>query len=404
MPAILLLAAALSLPAPKADDVRRIDETLVACGTRHTLSASSDPKRGIGCARDKIVAYFNEAAKADSKAKVIVDRFETSGERTGGTTIALDNVYLVLPGTDAALASTVFIVSGHYDSRCSDVMDAVCDAPGADDDGSGTTVAIAAGRLLAGRPRRATIVLAALAGEEQGLFGGKRLLDWVKAEGDTVGGVLNNDIVGAVNGAADKRMRVFCGEDDVAPARQLGVWLDEFVGPDLIRLVFRQDRFARGSDHLPFLESGFPAVRFTEPREDYRHEHQTPRVEDGVAYGDLLEFVDFPLVARVAHMNAQSALRLANAPAPPSSAFALGAVKQDSTVTFTAPDDAERASFEILSRPTTDFRWTVVSTLAAAGTVTIPGRTIDDVEFAVRSVGKNGQRSIAVPAAARLKP
>jgi hypothetical protein len=145
-------------------------------------------------------------------------------------------------------------------------------------------------------------------------------------------------------------------------------------------------------------------VRFTEPREDYRHEHQTPRVEGGVSYGDLPEFLDSPFVARVAHVNADSALRLANAPAPPASAYALGAVMQDSTVTFTAPDDAERASFEILSRPTTEFRWTVVSTAAAAGTVTIPGRTIDDVEFAVRSVGKNGQRSIAVPAPARLKP
>jgi hypothetical protein len=400
----LLLAAALSLPTPKSDEVRQIDEALVACGTRHTLSSSSDPKRGIGCARDKIVAYFNEAAKADDKAKVVVDRFETSGERTGGKTIALENVYLVLPGSDPALKSMVFIVSGHYDSRCTDVMDAACDAPGADDDGSGTTVAIAAGRLLAGRERRATIVLAALAGEEQGLFGGKRLFEWVKAEAYTVGGVLNNDIVGAVNGASDKRMRVFCGTDDVAPARELGVWLDEFVGSDVVRPVFRKDRFARGGDHLPFLEAGLPAVRFTEPREDYRHEHQTPRVEGGVSYGDLPEFLDSPFVARVAHVNADSALRLANAPAPPASAYALGAVMQDSTVTFTAPDDAERASFEILSRPTTEFRWTVVSTAAAAGTVTIPGRTIDDVEFAVRSVGKNGQRSIAVPAPARLKP
>src|SRR5580765_7378520 len=379
MLAILPLAAALAVPTPKPDELRRIDDALVACGTRHTLSSSSDPKRGIGCARDKIVAYFNEAAKADAKAKVVVDRFETSGERTGGKTVALDNVYLVLPGADAALASTVFIISGHYDSRCTDVMDAACDAPGADDDGSGTTVAIAAGQLLAGRERRATIVLAALAGEEQGLFGGKRLSEWVKAEGYTVGGVLNNDIVGAVNGASDKRVRVYCGEDDMAPARELGVWLDEFVGADLVRLVLRKDRFARGGDHLPFLEGGLPAVRFTEPREDYRHEHQVPRVEGGETYGDLVEFVDFRFLTRVAHTNAASALRLANAPAPPSSAYALGAVKQDSTVTFTAPEDAQRSSFEILSRATTDFRWKVVGTAAATGTVTIPGRTIDDV-------------------------
>lgn len=400
----LLLAAAVPLPHPTADDVRPIDEALVACGTRHTLSSWTDPKRGIGCARDKIVAYFDEAAKADSAAKVVVDRFEASGRRLGDAPVPLENVYLVLPGADATLQSTVFIVSGHYDSRCSDVMDATCDAPGADDDGSGTTVAIEAGRILAGRGRRATIVLAALAGEEQGLYGGKRLLAWVKAHGYTVGGMLNNDIVGASNDPTDGRTRVFCDDEAGTPARALGLWLYEYLASDKIRLVFRKDRFGRGGDQLPFVEAGLPAVRFTEAREDYRHEHQTPRVVDGVRYGDLPEFLDFDFLARVAWMNATAADRLANAPAPPASAYALGAVKRDSTVTFTAVDDPERSSFEILARPTTDWAWHLERTVREAGTVTIPDVTIDDVEFAVRSVGKNGERSLAVPAPARLKP
>jgi hypothetical protein len=398
------LAAVASPSRPTADEVRQIDETLVACGTRHTLSSWDDPKRGIGCARDAIVKDFTRSAGTNPSAKVVVDRFEATSPRTHDKPAALQNVYLVVTGSDPVLKSTAFLISGHYDSMCSDIMDSTCDAPGADDDASGTTVAIEAARLLAGREHRATIVFAALAGEEQGLLGGKRLVAWAKEQGYTVGGVLNNDIVGATNGSKDVRPRVFADEDAGTPARSLGLWFHEFLGRDAVRVVFRKDRFGRGGDHLPFLEAGAPAVRFTEPREDYRHQHQTPRVENGVEYGDLTKFMDFPFLAKVAHINAEAALRLANAPAPPSSAMAEGAVKPDTTVTFEAGADPERKGFEILARDTTEpMKWSVLKTVEAAGTVTLEGVRIDDQLFAVRAVGKNGERSIAVEAKPQVR-
>jgi Zn-dependent M28 family amino/carboxypeptidase len=396
---LLSLAAA----RPTSDEVREIDAKLVACGTRHALSSWNDPKRGIGCARDLIVAELTDAAKGNTEARVVVDKFEATSPRTRDVPAPLESVYLVVSGTDPVLKSTAFFVSGHYDSMCSEIMDSACDAPGADDDASGTTVVISAAKLLAGRKHRATIVFAALAGEEQGLLGGKRLVQWAKDQGLTVGGVLNNDIVGATNGSKDARPRVFCEEDPATPARGLGLWLDEMLGRDSVRLIFRKDRFGRGGDHLPFLETGAPAVRFTEPREDYRHQHQTPRTEGGVEYGDLQKFMDFDFLAKVAGLNAEALLRLANAPAPPTAALTEGAVKPDTTVTFEAAADAERSGFEILTRDTTEARWTVLQQAPAAGTVTLAGVRIDDALFAVRSVGKNGERSIAVEAKPQVR-
>lgn len=380
------------------EQVREIDAALVACGTRHALSSWDDPKRGIGCARDLIVREFTKSAAGIPTARVVVDRFEATSPRTRDKAVPLENVYLILEGDDPMLKTTVFVISGHYDSMCSDIMDSACDAPGADDDASGTTVAIEAARLIAGKKHRATIVLAALAGEEQGLLGGKRLAVWTHDQGFTVGGVLNNDIVGATNGSKDFRPRVFCNDDFATPARNLGLWLDEFLGRDNVRLVFHKDRFGRGGDHLPFVEAGLPAVRFTEPREDYNHQHQTPRVEDGVEYGDLQKFMDFDFLAQVTRLNADAVVRLANAPPPPSSAIVEGVAKPDSIVTFEAGADPERSGFEILARDTTEVRFSVLRTVPTAGAVTLPGVRIDDQLFAVRSVGKNGERSIAIEA------
>jgi hypothetical protein len=396
----LLLAAATSAPLKpvSAADVRDIDAALVSCGTRQSLSGWDDPKRGIGCARDKIVAFFEAAAKGDGSARVVVDKFDASSPRTKDQPAPLQNVYLVSEGSDPVLKKTVFLVSGHFDSMGTDVMDPVGDAPGADDDASGSTVSIASARMLSGRPHRATIVFATVAGEEQGLLGGKRLLEWTKAQGYVVGGLLNHDIVGAVNGSQDGRVRVFSGDDPFTPGRELGLWLDEFLGQNAVRVIFRKDRFGRGGDHLPFVEAGDPAVRFTEPREDYRHQHQSPRIEDGVEYGDLPKFMDFEFLAKVAGQNAAALIRLANAPAPPTSVTVEGAVKPDATVTIEAGEDAERSGFEILARETTEPRWKVLRTVDVIGSIVLPGSTIDDWMFAVRSVGKNGERSIAMDA------
>src|SRR5262245_35658477 len=357
MIAAFALAAAFSVPAPTAEEVRAVDEALVACGTRHSLSSWTDPKRGIGCARDYIVKRLTGAAARDPKAKLVVDTFEASGPRTRDVAVPMENVYLVLEGEDAERRKTAIVISGHYDSMCSDNMDSSCDAPGADDDASGTTIVLESARLLAGRPRKATIVLAALAGEEQGLFGGKRLKTWLESSGYTVGAVLNNDIIGATNGAADERPRVFSAEDAAIASRSLGLWLEEQLGAKAVRLVFRNDRFGRGGDHMPFLEAGLPAVRFTEPKEDYRHQHQTPRIENGVEYGDLAKFMDFDFLAGATRLNAEAADRLARAPAAPTEVTVEGAVKPDATVTFQAPADPLRKGFEILARDTTEVRW-----------------------------------------------
>ncbi len=184
--------------------MRALIGKLVACGTRLTLSSWTDPKRGIGCGRDAIVARFNEIAKdSGGKLQVVVDKFESTSGRTAGKPIPLENVYAILPGSDPKLAKTIFIVSGHFDSRPSDVMDPQADAPGADDDASGLAVSVECARLLSkaganGRGRyRATILFAAVSGEEQGLLGSTHLLEWTKQQGYTVGGMLDDDIVGA---------------------------------------------------------------------------------------------------------------------------------------------------------------------------------------------------------------
>ncbi|MGH9442538.1 MAG: M28 family peptidase, partial [Thermoanaerobaculia bacterium] len=384
---------------PPSADVRSIDSDLVACGTRQSLSSWTDPKRGIGCARDAIVGFDQRIASGQPGLSIVVDRFEAASERTHGPA-PLQNVYLVSVGSDPVLKKTAFIVSGHFDSICSDFLSTECDAPGADDDASGTSVSLESARLLAGKPHRATIVFAAVSGEEQGLLGGKRLLEWVKGQGYTVGGMLNNDIVGATNGSPDRNPRLFCDTDAFSPSRELGLWIDEFAGG--VRLVFRKDRFGRGGDHLPFVEAGLPAVRFCEPKEDYHHQHQTIRTENGVEFGDLQKFMDFDFLASVAQKNAESLLLLANAPLPPARVEVEGAVQPDATVTFSAPDDPDRDRFEIVSRETTEARWRVLQTAASPGRVTL-SLPIDNEFFAVRSVGKNGIRSIAVDAQTVVK-
>jgi hypothetical protein len=273
------------------NSMRALIHEMVGCGTRLTLSSWDDPKRGAGCGRDKIVARFNEIAKASGgKLQVTVDKFESTSERTSGKPIPLENVYAILPGTDEKLAKTIFIVSGHFDSRPSDVMNPDLDAPGADDDGSGTAVSVECARLLSKaaaneKGYRATILFAAVSGEEQGLLGSTHMLDWVKQQGYTVGGMFTDDIVGADTArGGPHRVRVFSGngeiEDDDGPARELARAIEEIDGRNAIRMIFRQDRYGRGGDHYPFYMAGLPAVRFTEPLEDYSHQHQTPRTEN----------------------------------------------------------------------------------------------------------------------------
>ena len=396
--------------------MRALIGKLVACGTRLTLSSWTDAKRGISCGRDAVVARFNEIAKdSGGKLQVVVDKFESTSERTSGKPMPLENVYAILPGSDPKLAKTIFIVSGHFDSRPSNVMDPEADAPGADDDASGVAVSVECARLLSkagakgGRAYRATILFAAVSGEEQGLLGSTHLLEWAKQQGYTVGGMLDDDIVGADPAAgAPHRVRLFSGNGEIddadSPSRELARAVEEIDGRPAIRMIFRVDRYGRGGDHYPFYKAGLPAVRFTEPLENYNHQHQTPRTENGVEYGDFEKYLSFTFMGDVARDNAEALRQLALAPAPPASARLKGAVTPDAKVSWAADDDPERAAFEILWRETSDPRWTVYDFAASPSETVLKGVSTDNHFFAVRAVGKNGARSIAVPTEMERRP
>jgi hypothetical protein len=402
-------AGAIRRPSIDEKSMRTLIHNLVSCGTRLTLSSWTDAKRGIGCGRDFVVARLNEIAKdSGSKLQIVVDKFESKSERTGPNPVHLENVYAILPGSDPALAKTVFIIVGDMDSRPSNVMDAEADAPGADDDGSGTAVSVECARLLSkaaasGQAKfRGALLFGVLSGEEQGLLGAYRLLEWTKEQGYSVGGMLDNDIVGADPApGGPHRVRVFSGngeiEDCDSPARELARAIEEIGGRSAIRMIFRQDRYGRGGDHFPFYKAGLPAVRFTEPLEDYHHQHQTPRTENGIAYGDLEKYLNYAFMGNVARDNAEVLRQLAMAPAPPSNALLKGAVTPDAKVSWAAEPDSERAGFEVLWRETTDPRWHVYKFVVEPGEAILQGVSTDNHFFAVRSVGKNGARSIAVP-------
>jgi len=360
------------------------------------------------------VARLNEIAKASGgKLQIIVDKFEATSKRTGGKPAPMENVYALLPGSDEKLAKTLFIVSGHMDSipSVSEMMNPDLDAPGADDDASGTAVSLECARLLskiaASAPAfpRATILFAAVSGEEQGLLGSQHLLEWTKQQGYTVGGMLDDDIVGAdFAPGGPHRVRLFSGGGEIddcdSPSRELARAVEEIDGRPAIRLIFRVDRYGRGGDHYYFYKAGWPAVRFTEPLENYAHEHQTPRTENGVEYGDLEKYLDFTFLGNVALENAEPLRQLAMAPAAPGKVTLKGAVTPDAKIAWTAEEDSERAGFEILWRETTEARWQIYDFVANADEVILKGVSTDNHFFAVRAVGKNGARSIAVPTTA----
>ena len=406
--------------------MRSLIEELVSCGTRHSLSSWTDPKRGVGCGRDRIVARLNALANGSGgRLQVTVDKFDATGQRTNNKPAHMENVYGVLPGRDPRLAKIVFIVSGHFDSIASDLMNPNIDALGADDDASGVAVSMECARLLsrvgangAGN-YRATLLFAAISGEEQGLFGAERMLSWVKEQGYTVGGMLDNDIVGADSAPdAPHRVRLFSGagnQDDAdSSSRELARTIEEIAGRDAIRLIFSLDRVGRGGDHEPFYRTGWPAVRFTEPLEDYRHQHQEPRVENGVEFGDQMKYLNWGFLGNVVRANAEALRQLSLAPAAPANVKLGGGYTRqilehpeapaDARIAWNREDDPERAGFEILWRETTEPRWQVFQFVTNAGETTLKGVSTDNHFFAVRSVGKNGARSIAVSASTPRAP
>ncbi len=415
-----------------AEHIRANIEKLVSFGTRATISAQ-DPEsiaagRGIGAARDWIKAEFERYSKeCGGCLEVKTDSFtEAPADRIPQPTV-ITNVYAVLKGMNSGGASDaqrIVLVTGHYDSRNSGTLDGKGDAPGANDDGSGTAVSLECARVLSKMSSKmkfpATIIFLTVAGEEQGLNGSGHFAKMAKEQGWNIEAVLNNDIVGGDKSAEQdhsvvrvfsegvpaaateqdiRRIRGLGGESD-SGSRQLARYIADvgrtYSGEVGVKpmLVFRLDRYLRGGDHLSFLQQGFAAVRFTEVREDFHHQHQDVRAENGIEYGDVLKFVDFDYVANVARLNAATLASLAAAPAPPANVHLLTKdLENDSTLTWDAVPGA--AEYEVLWRATTSPEWEHVLKCGNVTRATLK-LSKDNVIFGVRAVDGGGHASLAV--------
>jgi hypothetical protein len=408
-----------------AQSLERFDRALVGFGTRHTLSTQDDPNRGIGAAHDWIKARFDEvAATSGGRMTVELDSFiQPVSDRVPEPT-RITNVVATLKGTDPTAADRVYVVGGHYDSRASDPVDGTSDAPGANDDASGTSATLELARVIAPRPTDATIVFIAYAGEEQGLYGSAHIAQVAKDEGWNVQGVLNMNIIGSPVGETGIRephqIRLFSegvptaatedaidqlrgigGEND-SLSRQLARYVKE-TGENSatdtgVKLVWRRDRFLRGGDQISWLEHGWPAVRFTEPNENFNHEHQDVRVENGVQYGDLLEFVDFRYLARVTRVVGSSLLALSRSPrAPLHSRVITAELSSDTQLRWDANPESDVIGYEVVWRDSTEPLWTHARWAGNVTDYTIAGVNKDDVQLGVRAIDREGNRSPVAP-------
>ncbi len=400
-------------------------EKLVSFQTRATISAQ-DPAsiaagRGIGAAREWIKNEFEHYSRdCGGCLEVKTDSFTQPASDRVPSPVQITNVYAALRGTNPEDAKRIVLVTGHYDSRNSGPVDGTGIAPGANDDGSGTAVSLECARVLSKLRFPATIIFLTVAGEEQGLYGSKHFADMAKAQGWDIEAVLNNDIVGGdqSQGQDPKAVRVFSesipdnateaqlrmiralgGEND-SPSRELARYVTQTARKYQIDvsplLEYRRDRYLRGGDHISFNEAGFAAVRFTEFRENYHHQHQNVRAENGIEHGDLPKFVNFDYVANVARVNAATLAALASAPAPPRNVrLQTKELENDSTLLWEAPDDGRAAGYMVLWRATTapDWEHSEQSGKVTKATVSV---SKDNVIFAVQAVDDAGHGSLPV--------
>jgi hypothetical protein len=400
-------------------------ERLVGFGTRLTLSAqdpaSIEAGHGIGAAREWIKSEFERYSQnCGGCLQVKTDTFtEQPADRIPKPTV-ITNVYAVLKGTDAERAKHIVLVTGHYDSRNSDTFDVKGDAPGANDDASGTSVSLECARVLSQHKFPGTIIFLAVAGEEQGLNGSKHFAEMAKQQGWIIDAAINNDIVGgdrnpqqdasvvrvfsegipvAANDAQLRTIRGLGGESD-SPSRELARYVAE-VGRTYDTgihplLIFRLDRYLRGGDHYSFNQQGFAAVRFTEYREDFNHQHQNVRIEDAVQFGDLPNFVNFDYISHVARLNAASLASLASAPPAPANVRVLTKELDNDTTLTWDPSPAGRASaYEVLWRATSSPDWEHIERVGNINRATLK-ISKDNVIFAVRAVDEQGHHSLPV--------
>ncbi|MBX3620190.1 MAG: M20/M25/M40 family metallo-hydrolase [Rhizobacter sp.] len=408
------------LPAAvSADELKATVTRLVGFGTRHTLSDTQSATRGIGAARRWVQSRFEAISRDCAGCLEVVTPSQTvQGPRIPTPTEVVDVVAIQRGSSDP---QRVIVITGHLDSRVSDVMDATSDAPGANDDASGVAAVMEAARVLSHHTFAATIVYAALSGEEQGLYGGKLLAAYAREHGWQVEANLNNDIVGNTRGqdgvvdntsvrvfsegtkaletpAQAQRRRYNGGELD-SPSRNLARFISALAERHLthfrVQMVYRTDRYGRGGDQVAFLDSGFPAVRLTEPHEDYTRQHQDLRTEHGVHYGDTLAGVDFDYLAQVTRLNVLALAALARAPAPPRGVAIEGAVASDTTVRWQPVPGAAR--YRVWWRGTTEPQWRHQREVAGDATqLVLKNVVIDDWFFGVSAVSADGHASPVV--------
>jgi Peptidase family M28 len=399
---------------------------LVSFGTRHTASSQTDPNRGIGAATAWVFSQMQSfAAASGGRMTVQQQTFVQPVSSTIPVPTTITNVIATLKGT--ASPERFYVITGHLDSRVTDVLNFTDDAPGADDDGSGVAVVLELARVFATHQFPGTLVLATVAGEEQGLFGSAHMAAQMKAAGNDVQGMFSNDIVGAsqawdgtrpdprtvrlfvegiptaVTPAQISLMQSVGGENDGA-THQLARFVTDVAPFSLtgmnIRVIWRRDRYLRGSDHLSFQQQGYPAARITEPRENFNHEHQDVRVENGVQFGDLPQFVDYNYIARVAKVNGAALWALATNPSTPKNLQIHTAPPPGlpgtnlTALNWDANPEPDLAGYEVVMRETTAADWTSAIGVGNVTSVTL-NISKDNVQFGLRAIDKAGHRSPA---------
>lgn len=405
------------------DSLRSYINKMVSFGTRSTLSSTRDKTRGIGAARNWVLSKFNEMAKgSNGRLTAVIDAtpYAPDGRRVDHP-ISLGNVVATLKGTDPK-DNRIFIISGHLDNMRTNVKDSVGDAPGANDDGSGCAAVLECARIMSRRSFPATIIFVTVSGEEQGLLGARYMASKAKKENWNIEAVLNNDIIGSnhsneTNIIDNTRIRVFSeafsvqdtgrraltirslGLENDGKARQLARYTKEigerYVDNLRVVMVYRNDRFLRGGDHTPFVENGFAAVRFTEMNENYTHQHQNVRVENGIQYGDLSEFMDFEYLRKNTAMNLSNLANMAKAPAQPKDVrIETRRLTNTSSISWIAPTSGKVKGYFVLMRETTSPVWER-KFFTTETTMTLP-YSKDNYFFSVQSVSESGNESLPV--------
>jgi Zn-dependent M28 family amino/carboxypeptidase len=405
------------------DSLKSYITKLVSFGTRSTLSTQTNPDHGIGAAREWVLSKFNEFAKqSGGRLTAFIDTtiYKKDGRRVNRD-IVLGNVMATLKGTDPN-DDRIFIISGHMDNMRSSVMDSTGDAPGANDDGSGTSAVLECARVMSKHSFPATIIFVAVSGEEQGLLGSTYMADKAKKENWNIEAVLNNDIMGSNNSSEtniidNTKIRVFSeglsvldtgrvlstirnlGLENDGKARQLARYVKEtgerYVDNLEVVMVYRNDRFLRGGDHSPYVQRGYAAVRITEMNENYYHQHQDVRMENGIQYGDLPEFMDFEYLRKNTCLNLSNLANLAKSPSMPQDVkVEVRRLTNFTNLTWKAPKTGKVKGYYVLMRETTSAFWQK-KFFTTDSKMELP-YSKDNYFFAVQSVSEDGNESLAV--------